>query len=256
MRLYANGQPTRLQYPRNRLLFAGTELGSEWADAVDHWPDGFNRVELADGAVHVPGLDQNTYNGGSLQRMNHVMATIPIGLTDNFEVQMRQDARVGLTCWCQTSPVVFGDIPGGAQLELGLMPTFDVSRPNGVSFYMQNAFASDTVGNVFDPAFYDVLPGTGSASGRVADPAIAQQWWIVRCVAGKIQYWFNGRKMCNPVNVPAAYQGRDAIGFHVIHYHSEPGDIIPGLGVPSPYAWSSRIPALDWAPYDIPLTPL
>ncbi len=266
MQLAVDGQLLGLRDASTQMHWANGFLSDQgWIDAVDFYPDEFSRSEVVAGSLEVFGVERNTAGAPpeppeSAWLMNHVMAGRSIGLTDNFEVQVRQDARDGLAIWSQISPLVLGDF-SASRTELGLSPVFDVSAPNGVEWYIENANApSGGIGRVFDTSFYSALSGSANATIPVPTPTL--QWWVVRVVDGHIQYWFNGARMCNPINLAASSMswalGRDLVGFNVVHMNVLEGELPPFDWWPedSPVAapWASRIPQIQWRPYDIPLT--
>jgi hypothetical protein len=220
----------------------------EFNDAFDSFPSSYSRAKIdKDKVITTPTLRSITpdYNN---QDVSHLLLYTELGLTDNVEIiiNWKVDGIWGMLP--QVSPCG-GINMAASDLEMGFKPVLDVGLPGK---YFQNVFRcpEDDVMNV---AYYDKYEDTGSG-WPVTDFSKTNHWWMMRCVGGFINAWFDGELVSpTPVARPAHTVGIDGWGIDIIGIR-----LLLGYPFPNTTALTTYLPVIEvgdffWREYSTPL---
>ena len=205
--------------------------------------------------MFVGPLDPETAYAAHFQ-VGHFLLYRQLGVSDDVEVGVTFACPDAMRAIQQVSPVAFVDPQAADPQLMGLLPICDVSL--GELLYIQNAFRCPE-NQVFWPAYYRILgsdgalhsvvkPDNGRAPGYDPPPRAAftsgagvTHTMALRARAGNIAMYVDGVLSVGPFPVPAAFQGRDGWGIHVIAFQFDPSLGLQGADIS---------PALDGLTFD------
>jgi hypothetical protein len=232
--------------------------GARWTDAATSRPSQFDAFQVVSSKLVAPGTVRDTWgptdpvvsadypldglgNPYSPWFVTHRLIWFDIGRDDDFEIEVAWEISVDIAAISQVSPCFGIDLNAAAD-QKGMLYAFDVSLASGVS-YWHNVPLTTSVADVFDPTYYEAVPGTGL---EVGVPSVGTHLWTVRCTEGTMQVWFDGANR-GRFTRPAWSLGRSTVGIHVVGIHCDPDENYP-TGLPGSLAYRSGTPGEDPPP--------
>lgn len=233
----------------------GRTYNSKWPyfhDAAQTYPTMFDKAHIGNGengkVLSVPVTQ--ILNLPNVGHVSHTLVWTELGLDDNIEIIISWEIdRIGAAI-AQISPCGGVDINSVDPDQVGFKPVWDISLPR---FYFQNLFRLpiwDTFNIAHNTPFGELVDVSDSQF------VVGKNWWIMRCVGGEMQAWYNNRKLfTNPIPRPVWSLGRDGWGIDIVGIQEPYGSPYGSTGFTStPPQPQMLVADFHWAPYNTPLT--
>lgn len=203
-------------------------VGNGWTDRATAAPTKFSASNIASGKLNCTPSVPDSWGTHGYWLVSHHLLTRPLGYSDNFSITVRYECSQSLQYLSQVNPCAWVDM-SATNMERGVMPVWDVA--NGF-WYAQNVFETTSIGDTFDPTYYGLIGGGGSALPQPTTGSGVVHDFTLRARSGSFQAYFDGvPRWASSKTIPAWAVGRDSFGLHVVGISPVVGVDVPVVGI-------------------------